>query len=140
MRTPHGYVTPTRGAFARLCAAVSLSGPFPRVPRIREAEERAAKERQRQAIKERDEKGRAVSTRSNLEQVETQSETKTRHRTAKATGYGASTLDKGEEISETGVCGPSTVRRPSGRGTRRVDPRTWGRGWFAAPRRRSGFG
>lgn len=77
--------------------------------RIREAEARAAKERQRAsaartaASRPRDEAGRLtpMPVSSKLEQpgpVEPQAESRTRHRTAKATGYGATTLDKAEKV------------------------------------------
>lgn len=61
--------------------------------RIREVESKAAKERQRAA-------GERYGTgSSNLDEpAEPAHERTTRHRTAKATGYSASTLDKAEEI------------------------------------------
>jgi len=62
--------------------------------RIREVEAKAAKDRQREAGREH---GNGIAS-SNLERPKSQAETKTRHRTAKATGYSASTLDKAEEI------------------------------------------
>jgi ParB family chromosome partitioning protein len=66
--------------------------------RIREVEERLANERQREAGEQH---GRGQKACSKLEQPiapPPQSETKTRHRTAKATGYSATTLDKAEQI------------------------------------------
>lgn len=61
--------------------------------RIREVESQAAKERQRAA-------GEKYGTGSSKldEPAEPQHKRETRHRTAKATGYSASTLDKAEEI------------------------------------------
>lgn len=64
--------------------------------RIRDVEAKAAKNRQREHGGTAP--GRPSDTGSNLEPVSPQTETKTRHRTAKATGYSASTLDKAEEI------------------------------------------
>lgn len=68
--------------------------------RIHDIEARAAKDRQDEG-REKAHESRRVGC-SNLEhptpKPQPQSETKTRHRTAKATGYSASTLDKAEEI------------------------------------------
>jgi hypothetical protein len=69
--------------------------------RIRDAEGRAAKERQREAIKERDAQGRAVPTSAKLAEVEEpqpRHERETRTRTARATGFGHTTLDKAEHV------------------------------------------
>lgn len=68
-----------------------------------------AKERQAAAIKERDEKGRAVSTGSKLEQVgeSKPADRKTRARTAKGTGYSATTLDKAEKVVEAAEAKPA---------------------------------
>lgn len=63
--------------------------------RIRDAEARAAKERQRDHGGTAP--GRPADTPSNLDEVKPAQRT-TRHRTAKATGYGATTLDKAEQI------------------------------------------
>ena len=73
--------------------------------RIREVEAAAAKVRQREAIKERDERGRAATS-TKLDEVDEapaapkRHEQETRHRTAKATGYSATTLDKAQEVVE----------------------------------------
>jgi len=76
--------------------------------RIRDAEQRSAKERQREAIQERDAKGRAISTSGKFPEVdgsdksttarEPRHKRETRERTAKATGYSGKTLDKAEKI------------------------------------------
>lgn len=60
--------------------------------RIREVESRRAKERAKET------QGTRTDLGSKLEPRSPQSETKVRHRTAKATGFGATTLDKAEEI------------------------------------------
>lgn len=67
--------------------------------RIRDVEAALAKQRQRDAIKERDDLGRAIATSPNLGDVaEPRHARESSRRAAKATGYSATTLDKAEAI------------------------------------------
>lgn len=68
--------------------------------RIREVESRSARERQREAGEQH---GRGIASSKLDEPIADEPkphESTTRHRTAKATGYGASTLDKADQIIE----------------------------------------
>lgn len=60
----------------------------------------AATERKSTAIKGRDDKGRAISTSSNLDEVEPAARRATRKLSSVSTGYSGSTLDKVDEIRD----------------------------------------